>query len=71
MKAAISVTNREEATQIRTALDDPAVRAFVRIIGVLLDLPSDRARARVLRFVEETLRDEAEKPLIVPTGTPE
>jgi hypothetical protein len=59
MKARIDVANRTEAEQIRRALADPEVRAFVQVMGELLALPSDRARERVLRFVDDHL-DEAD-----------
>ena len=49
MKANIDVTNRREADDIRAGLEDPAVRAFVMIMGALSRLPSDRARRRVLQ----------------------
>jgi hypothetical protein len=59
MKTTIDVANRKEAEQIRRGLTDPQVRAFVKVMGTLLDLPSDRARERVLRFVDDQL-DEAD-----------
>jgi len=50
MKASIEVTDRQEATRIRTALDHPETRALVNVIGALLPLePADRHR--VLVFV--------------------
>jgi hypothetical protein len=58
VKASIEVKDRKEADAIRTALDDPVVRAQVVIVGTLKALPSDRARARVLAFVQDSL-DEA------------
>ena len=60
MKASIDVKNRDEAAQIQTALADPTVRAFVLIMGALIPLPSDRARERVLRFVEDHAAERAE-----------
>jgi hypothetical protein len=53
MKARIDVRNRAEAEQIRRALADPQVRAFVKVMGTLLALPSDRSRERMLRFVDD------------------
>jgi hypothetical protein len=58
MKTSIEVADREEAEQVRRALADPQVRAFVKVMGTLLALPTDRARERVLRFVDDTLDEE-------------
>jgi len=58
MKARIDVANRTEAEQIRRALADPKVRALVLMMGELLALPSDRARERVLRFVDDHLDEQ-------------
>lgn len=60
MKATIEVKNRDEATAIRAGLADPVTRAFVLVIGTLQQLPSDRARQRVLTFVKDTLAEEQE-----------
>jgi hypothetical protein len=62
MKANIEVKDRKEAEHVRAGLADPAVRAFVVIMGALSILPSKRARARVMHFVEDALdeRDAAE-----------
>jgi hypothetical protein len=51
MKANIDVKDRREAEYIRTALEDPMMRAQVVVLGALRSLPSDRARKRVLQFV--------------------
>jgi hypothetical protein len=51
MKATIEVKDRKEAGYIRAALDDPAMRAQVVMVGALSSLPSDRARKRVLQYV--------------------
>lgn len=53
MKATIEVTDRKEAEAIRAGLADPAVRAFVAIMGALSGLPSDRAKRRVLQYVAD------------------
>ena len=53
MKATIDVSDRKEAEAIRAGLADPAVRAFVIVMGALSALPSDRARQRVLGFVRD------------------
>jgi len=58
MKTSIDVVNRQEGEQIRRGLADPQVRAFVKVMGTLLALPSDRARERVLRFVDDKLAEE-------------
>jgi len=58
MKTTIDVVNRREGEQIRRALEDPQVRAFVKVMGTLLALNSDRARERVLRFVADKLDEE-------------
>lgn len=51
MKTTITVRNRREGDQLRAGLDDPSVRAFVQVIGLLNGLSTDRARQRVLKFV--------------------
>jgi len=53
VKAAIEVSNKKEADAIRAGLNDPAVRAFVVIMGVLSVLPSQRSRERVMQFVAD------------------
>jgi len=60
MKASIEVANRKEADAIKAGLEDPATRAFVIVMGVLRELPSDRARTRVLSYVRDYF-DEKEK----------
>lgn len=59
MKANIEVSDRKEADAIRTGLDDPAVRAFVVVMGILLPL-SERARRRVLTYVTDRLDEQDE-----------
>lgn len=59
MKIRIDVKDRREGESIHAALADPEVRAFVITMGVLRALPSDRARERVLRFVDDHF-DEAD-----------
>jgi hypothetical protein len=66
VNAQITVTDREEAAQIRRALEDPEIRAMVRVAGVLLDLPTDRARRRVLVYVEDALDEAREVDVTVP-----
>lgn len=58
MKTTIEVADRKEAEQIQRGLNAPDVRAFVKMIGALSDLPSDRARARVLRYVKDRIDDD-------------
>lgn len=60
MKANIEVKDRREADAIRIGLEDPAVRAFVVIMGVLAALPTKRAQARVLQYVSDRLEEEEE-----------
>lgn len=58
MKTQIDVINRKEGEQIRQGLADPQVRAFVKVVAALNTLPSDRARARVLRFVTDSFDEQ-------------
>jgi hypothetical protein len=58
MKATIEVADRKEADAIRAGLNDPAVRAFVIVMGALSTLPSDRARKRVMQFVADTFQEQ-------------
>jgi hypothetical protein len=50
--------NPDEAANIQRALDEPEVRAFLGIVGVMLPL-SQRGRTRVLQFVSDKLNEEA------------
>jgi hypothetical protein len=54
----IEVANRKEAQQIERGLKEQDVKAFVRIMGIMKDLPSDRTRERVLRFVGDYLEEQ-------------
>lgn len=56
-KVSVMAKNKVEAKAIQVAMNDPAVHAFVVVIGILNELPTDRARARVLRYVEEMMND--------------
>lgn len=49
----MAVVDQDEADQIRAGLADPEVRAFVRLVGILNALPSNRSRRRVLSFVAD------------------
>jgi hypothetical protein len=60
MKTTIEVKDRKEAAAIRAGLENPSVRAFVLIMGVLEALPSDRARKRVLAYVADKFDEENE-----------
>lgn len=59
MKATVEVSDKREASAIRTGLEDPAVRAFVVIVGVLKPLTS-RTRARVMQYVTDKLDEDQE-----------
>lgn len=48
----------KEANLIRRGLADPTVRALVKVIGALAALPTDRARVRALRLVEDRLAEQ-------------
>lgn len=65
MKTTIDVKDRHEATAMKTAMDDPAVKAFVVIVGTLMQLPTDRARKRVMQYVADRIDEESE------TGIPQ
>jgi hypothetical protein len=59
MKATIKleVKDRKQARAIRLALQDPEVLAYVTVLGILIPLPSDRARKRVLDFVWDSMEE--------------
>ena len=57
MRVSIEVRDRREGEVMRVGLDDPAVRAFVVIVGTLKPL-SKRAQGRVLRYVMDRLEEE-------------
>lgn len=52
MKTEIEVADRQEAKQLKLGLSDPAVRAFVKVMGALSTLKSQQAKERVLTFVK-------------------
>ena len=56
MKRSLTVASHHEGDAIVRALDDPATRAFVVVVGILQPLSSG-ARARVLAHVEGMLND--------------
>lgn len=53
MLTKIEVENYEEAKQLKLGLSDPAVRAFVRVMGTLSTLKSQQTKERVLTFVKD------------------
>jgi hypothetical protein len=57
MKTSITVKDKSEARAVQAAMSDAAVRAFVIVAGVLSELPSDRARQRVLLYVQDLAND--------------
>jgi hypothetical protein len=59
MKTKIEVADRQEARQLVAGLAHPDVRVFVRIVGTLAGLPTDRARKRVLSYVADAVADDA------------
>lgn len=61
MKTTIEVSDRKEGDTIRLGLSDPAVRAFVKVVGALGTLSSDRARERVMRFVRDQFEEQNEE----------
>ena len=66
MKVSIDVSNRREAEQLRRALADPVVRAFVQVMGELMQLPNDTARLRVLRYVDEVFAERDQRAPVLP-----
>lgn len=58
MKTTIEVADRREATAVQTAMEDQVVRSFVIVTGVLMQLPTDRARRRVLQYVGDALDEQ-------------
>lgn len=67
MKATVEVKDRREAEAVRVGLEDPAVRAFVIIMGVLLPLTS-RQRARVMQYVTDKLDEDTETATLANKG---
>ena len=57
MKVAIKVKNRSEAEAVRLAMEDKEIRALVIVVGHLLQLSSDRARRRAMRYVADQLAE--------------
>jgi hypothetical protein len=67
MKANIDVGSRSEGAAIRAGLEDPELRALCVVLGVFKTLPNDRARQRVMRWVEDHL-SQGELPLTASNG---
>jgi hypothetical protein len=57
-KVSIEVKNKREAEAVKRAMADEAIHTTVVVCGALLQLSSDRARARVLNFVADHLDEE-------------
>jgi hypothetical protein len=53
----VDVENRKQARQIEAGLAIPLVKALAIVLGVLEGLPTDRARARVLTYLEDWQAD--------------
>jgi hypothetical protein len=62
MKATVDVKDRKEAEHLRNGLEDPAVRAFVVVMGALAALKTDRARQRVMNYVTDLLAEQDQQP---------
>jgi len=52
------VTKKAEREAIKAALADPTIKAFVLVVGKLQQLPSDRARKRVMQFIADRVAEE-------------
>lgn len=63
----IQVKDQSEADAIANALNDPGTRAFVVIVGTLLPF-GDRARTRILNFVNDKLNDDKGRVTVETTG---
>jgi len=53
----IEVESQEQADAIQTAINDPEIRAFATITGLLLP-KSQQARKRILNYVADLLTEE-------------
>ena len=60
MKVTLEVKDRAEREAVQRAWQKPELRAFIVIAGLLDGLPTDRARARVLNYAADKVRDEQE-----------
>lgn len=59
MKASIKteVSTRKQARALEIGLTDPAVKGFVIVMGMLMQLPSDRSRRRVLTYMQDKINE--------------
>jgi hypothetical protein len=57
MKIEIEVQDQQEADAVRAAWADPTTRVLILTVGILQLLPTDRDRARILRYVEDKLAE--------------
>lgn len=62
VKIAVEVEKRAHKRILEEALAKPDIHAFVLCIGILGRLPSDRARVRVLTFVNDIFNDPNTQP---------
>jgi hypothetical protein len=58
VKATVEVQNRHEADAVKAALGDPAIKAFVVVIGALQTLQDDE-KARCLGYVKDWINYQA------------
>ena len=58
MKRTIEVINKREGELIAAGLAIPEVRAFVKVVAALHSLPTDRARVRVLTWLQSKGNEE-------------
>lgn len=68
MKVTVDVKDKQEKSAVIAAMSDPVTRAFVLIMGTLMQLPNDRARKRVLSFVADH-EDERKNHSVTLTAT--
>lgn len=68
MKASIDVRNRDEGDAIKRAFEDPTFHAFAILVGVLANLPTDRARRRVLSWVADKFDEDFAGRVEAPTN---
>jgi hypothetical protein len=58
MKVTLDVTSRAEGDALKLAMEDPVTRTITTMSGMLVGLPNDRARRRVLRWMLDSWADE-------------
>lgn len=61
-RISVDVLDRKQARLLERGLQLPDVRAFAITMGVLHDLPTDRARQRVLMHLYDYVHDPANYP---------